>query len=238
MFVEKPSVADRGMSFDYLTHDEVERLWRGPRRTNPASMRCTRRQFYVGARMGELYGLRWIDVNFGHRLALDPSSYRSTPKSGKARHVPINPRLAPVLRLWRDCCPASEEGLVFPSVMGCMRNKDRDYGFKGAIEGAGCHEIGGFHGLRHTFASHFMMRGGNILSLQRLLGHSSVVVTMKYAHLAPDFMREEIARMSLRNRRTAKVLPLRTTAPNRLVHAGVLELLEPFSDLLLVDLPV
>jgi site-specific recombinase XerD len=39
------------------------------------------------------------------------------------------------------------------------------------------------------------MSGGNILSLQKLLGHSSVVVTMKYAHLASDFMRDEIARL-------------------------------------------
>lgn len=53
----------------------------------------------------------------------------------------------------------------------------------------------GFHGLRHSMASHFMMAGGNILTLQKLLGHSSVAVTMKYAHLAPDFMREEIGRL-------------------------------------------
>jgi hypothetical protein len=72
-----------------------------------------------------------------------------------------------------------------------MRQKDRDYGFKAALTGAECHAIG-FHGLRHTFASHFMMSGGNILTLQKLLGHSSVAVTMKYAHLAPDFMRDEI----------------------------------------------
>jgi hypothetical protein len=40
-----------------------------------------------------------------------------------------------------------------------------------------------------------MMSGGNILTLQKLLGHSSVDVTMKYAHLAPDFMRDEIGRL-------------------------------------------
>ena len=75
-----------------------------------------------------------------------------------------------------------------------MRQKDRDYGFKDALTGAKCHAIG-FHGLRHTFASHFMMAGGNILTLQKLLGHSSVAVTMKYAHLAPDFMRDEMSRL-------------------------------------------
>jgi integrase len=61
-----------------------------------------------------------------------------------------------------------------------MRQKDRDYRFKDALTGAECHPIG-FHGLRHTFASHFMMSGGNIPQPQKLIGHSSVAVTMKYA---------------------------------------------------------
>jgi site-specific recombinase XerD len=48
------------------------------------------------------------------------------------------------------------------------------------------------HVLRHTFASHFMMNGGNILTLQKVLGHSSLEMTMKYAHLAPDFLQEVV----------------------------------------------
>lgn len=46
------------------------------------------------------------------------------------------------------------------------------------------------HILRHTFASHYIMNGGNILALQRILGHSSLLMTMKYSHLAPDFLNE------------------------------------------------
>lgn len=49
------------------------------------------------------------------------------------------------------------------------------------------------HVLRHTFASHFMMNGGNILALQKILGHSSLTMTMRYAHLAPDHLQEAIA---------------------------------------------
>lgn len=44
------------------------------------------------------------------------------------------------------------------------------------------------HVLRHTFASHFIMNGGNILTLQKILGHASIVMTMRYAHLAPDHL--------------------------------------------------
>ncbi|EPN9364729.1 phage integrase [Cronobacter muytjensii] len=48
------------------------------------------------------------------------------------------------------------------------------------------------HVLRHTFASHFMMRGGNILVLQRILGHTDIKVTMRYAHFAPDHLSEAV----------------------------------------------
>jgi site-specific recombinase XerD len=53
-----------------------------------------------------------------------------------------------------------------------------------------------WHGLRHTMASHFMMSGGNILTLQKLLGHSTLAMTMVYAHLAPDHLAGELARMA------------------------------------------
>ncbi len=43
-----------------------------------------------------------------------------------------------------------------------------------------------FHDLRHTFASHFMMNGGNIYDLQKILGHTSLEMTQRYAHLAPE----------------------------------------------------
>ncbi|MEC4724666.1 tyrosine-type recombinase/integrase [Shewanella sp. D64] len=48
------------------------------------------------------------------------------------------------------------------------------------------------HVLRHTYASHFMMNGGNILTLQRILGHSTIMQTMAYAHLAPDHLQDAI----------------------------------------------
>lgn len=46
------------------------------------------------------------------------------------------------------------------------------------------------HVMRHTFASHFMINGGNIITLQKLLGHSSLTMTMRYAHLSPDHLAE------------------------------------------------
>ncbi|MEC4729125.1 tyrosine-type recombinase/integrase [Shewanella sp. D64] len=48
------------------------------------------------------------------------------------------------------------------------------------------------HVLRHTYASHFMINGGNILTLQQILGHSTIIQTMAYAHLAPDHLQDAI----------------------------------------------
>lgn len=48
------------------------------------------------------------------------------------------------------------------------------------------------HVLRHTFATHFMINGGNIITLQRILGHTTIEQTMTYAHFAPDYLTDAI----------------------------------------------
>ncbi|MBK1752631.1 MAG: tyrosine-type recombinase/integrase, partial [Escherichia coli] len=45
---------------------------------------------------------------------------------------------------------------------------------------------------RHTFASHFMMNGGNILVLQKILGHADITMTMRYAHFAPSHLEDAV----------------------------------------------
>ena len=52
-----------------------------------------------------------------------------------------------------------------------------------------------FHDLRHTYASNFMMREGNLFTLQKLLGHKEIKATQIYAHLAPDYMQEAVDRI-------------------------------------------
>lgn len=62
--------------------------------------------------------------------------------------------------------------------------------FKEVIERAGIEPPLGqlTHVLRHTFVSHFMIKGGNILTLQRILGHQDLKTTMRYVHFAPDHL--------------------------------------------------
>ena len=53
-----------------------------------------------------------------------------------------------------------------------------------------------WHAFRHTFASHYVMAGGNLAALQRHLGHHSIQQTMAYSHLAPDFAAADLARLN------------------------------------------
>lgn len=68
------------------------------------------------------------------------------------------------------------------------------YAFRSALERAEIELPAGqlTHVLRHTFASHFMMNGGNILVLQKILGHTDIKMTMRYAHFAPNHLEEAL----------------------------------------------
>jgi integrase len=95
-------------------------------------------------------------------------------KNGKNRSVPIPADLEQLL-LERGY-PGN--GRLFSSCRSAFRK---------AYERTGLHTPGQLtHILRHTFASHYMMQGGNILALQRILGHGDIKMTMRYSHLSPD----------------------------------------------------
>src|SRR5262245_14299704 len=152
-------------------------------------------------RKGELFGLRWRDVALDMGRVDGLRSYRLVPKGGKPRHVPMHAELARILRRWRERCPATDEGLVFPVERRGggyrMGAKEDMLGLPALLRAAGCHVPSkAWHALRHTFASHFMMSGGNLLTLQKLLGHADLKMTMKYAHLGRDFIAAEVARMT------------------------------------------
>jgi integrase len=158
---------------------------------------------YAGLRAGEIFGLRWRDVSFSSRLLTVSRSFSRTTKSGLTRHVPLNRELSEYLTVWRLRCPKSPDDLVCPSLDGKVwtipkqapRDLPRLY-----LAASLPVPSAPWHCLRHTFASLFMMSGGNILTLRTLMGHSDVAQTQAYAHLAPQFLASEIERIQLRNR--------------------------------------
>lgn len=158
---------------------------------------------YCGLRKGELFGLRWIDVHLDVQRIDVNRSYRARPKSGKPRHVRINGELLPILRAWKKACPSTGEGLVFPveapSGTLLMGQEQDTLALGDLLEIAECHEPADgkpWHFLRHTFASHYVMAGGSLLALQKILGHAKPDMTQRYAHLAPDYLAAEVERLS------------------------------------------
>lgn len=154
----------------------------------------------TGLRKGELFGLRWRDLDMRTRRLTVARSFATTPKSGKVRHLRLPAALLPILAEWARVCPATAEGLVLPRFRGgrwsMMASPTEMLGLPALLADAGCHPIARcWHALRHTFASHFVMSGGNILALQKILGHSDVRMTMIYAHLAPDYLGDEMERV-------------------------------------------
>lgn len=197
-------------SLEYLSKEEVTALLAYVAAEAPDMHAIVATGLYAGLRKGELLGLRWMDVRLDAGQFDVLRSYATRPKSNKPRHVPINPELAFILRAWRERCPATGEGLVFPvqdrSGAWGMGDQYDMLGLPDLLKAARCKlPEKPWHCLRHTFASHFMMSGGNILTLQKLLGHSTLVMTMRYAHLAPDFMAAEVARMSFQETKAGVV---------------------------------
>jgi len=239
--VPKRPSSDEGWT--YLTPEEIERLLTGKRVPLAAQLLYTV-AIYTGMRQGELWGLRWDDVRLdGPQPQVTVRfSHRGPTKSGKVRHVPLLAPAREALRRWKDECPKSEEGLVFPTVTGLRRRKSDEAGWRnrriaeGVIEPghktlAGITRRVRFHDLRHTCASHLVMgtwgRAWRIEEVCAFLGHSDITVTQRYAHLSPDHLSKaaaETAQVPLARPRqghegVAKVLPL-TKTPEKTSGAG------------------
>lgn len=141
----------------------------------------------TGSRWSEAEGLRMSQVRNGQ------INYTGT-KSGKNRTVPVDDSLIEELdahleRRYGNAKSRADRFFVYSYEA-----------FRLAVEKSGLELPRGqlTHVLRHTFASHFVMNGGNILVLQKILGHSSLTMTMRYAHLAPDHFQEAKAFNPLR----------------------------------------
>jgi len=146
----------------------------------------------TGLRRGELLDLTWdrVDMTRGViRLEMT--------KSGKRREVPMRQAVYNVLA----GLPDPHEGRVWPT--GNPRRA-----FESAVTEAKLDDFH-FHDLRHTFASRYVMRGGSLPALQQILGYSTLAMTMRYSHLSPKHLREEMTR-------TERAAP--TPAPAEITH--------------------
>lgn len=144
---------------------------------------------HTGMRRGEVFSLTWANIDLDLKLLTVSGE---TAKSSHTRHIPLNRIAQETLADWRDQAP-DPEGLVFPGASGERFNNTRR-SWTGVLKAA---KITGFrwHDLRHTFASRLVMAGVDLNTVRELLGHSSIAMTLRYAHLAPEHRAAAVAKL-------------------------------------------
>jgi integrase len=175
--------------FDFLDFEEAERLVAA---ADPDWRPMIVVGLKGGLRQGELLALRWEDVDLvAGRLMVRRAVSRgviTTPKSGKPREIPLGETVLRALKAHRHL----RGELVFPGVGGGLLTKGEcKWPLWRACKLGGLRLVG-WHVLRHSFASHLVMRGVPIKAVQELLGHASIEMTMRYAHLSPDVRRDAV----------------------------------------------
>lgn len=169
----------------FLTEDECHRLLEAcPPDLYPIYFTF----LHTGMRKAELENLQWVDVDFKRNKIRIRGKEDWQPKTGE-REIPMSDS---VLELLKELKQANDKKLkskyVFPHTDGGkIRFKLREKLIQIAKK-AGIEDLTRVHTLRHTFASHLVMKGVDLPTVMKLMGHSDIQTTMIYAHLAPDHL--------------------------------------------------
>lgn len=148
---------------------------------------------YTGLRRDELIHLTWDDVNFDRKLLSIQAKDDWHPKDYEVRHIPLNEKLIQLLARFKG----GGKNHVFTNGEGGILNGNvlsRD--FRRLARACGIEGVS-IHTLRHTFASYLAMKGVDLYTIQKLLGHSSIKTTEIYAHLAPDYLQSAIRKLEI-----------------------------------------
>ena len=140
----------------------------------------------TGLRRGEVVKLRWGSVDFNRQLLTveGPNA-----KNRQTRHVALNEEAVSVLRLWRE--QSGTGARVFGVATGFQSAWEK------VLKRARISKFR-WHDLRHHFASRLVQKGVPLNTVRDLLGHGSVGMSLRYAHLAPDQRREAVSKLNER----------------------------------------
>jgi site-specific recombinase XerD len=131
----------------------------------------------TGLRKSEQYRIEKSHINFERRVLTVPSS-----KHGEMRHVPLNETVLATFK--RLLTRSAKSSFVFVAKSGDERLHDSKHWFEDAVCESGVRDFT-WHDLRHTFASRLVMAGVDLRTTQELMGHKTIQMTCRYAHLAP-----------------------------------------------------
>lgn len=143
----------------------------------------------TGLRRGELFDLKWSEVDFtGRSITVAGHSAKTL----ETRHIPMTPEAYSTLKAWKDQSTAI--GYVFPSSTG-NRFDDVKTAWTNLLRRANIENFR-WHDMRHDFASRLVMSDVSLNMVRAFLGHSDIKMTLRYAHLAPKNKADAIARIS------------------------------------------
>jgi integrase len=166
-------VKENNARLRFLTESEIELLLTACSAELLPIVECA---LLTGMRRGEILGLRWEQVRNGF-------IYLQRTKTNLSRQIPISKALGAVL-----AAQPREREFVFG-------RRDVKRAWAAAVKKAGLSDLR-FHDLRHTFASQTLMAGGGIRDVQELLGHTTLKMTLRYAHLTQEHKRAAVELVS------------------------------------------
>jgi integrase len=202
--VKMPTV--RNARDRFLSIEEADRLLteleQNPRTKTPKKLDDPRLHdialfsLHTGARASEIFNLRVQDVDFKNGLV----ALRDT-KNKDTRYAPMTEPVRGMLK--RRMLPAqAPDAFIFTDSSG-GKIKEVSNAFQRAVERLGLNDGTKdarqrvvFHTLRHTFASWLAIQGTPIYTIAKLMGHRSISMSERYAHLSPDHKRDAVAALA------------------------------------------
>ncbi len=215
-----PVNAVKRLKFDnkktrFLSVEEANDLLAEIKQRSMSAFQMSLLALHCGLRRGEVNALRWGSVDVVHKTI----TLKDT-KSGRSRSVPMTSALHEMF-VGMSAEQADRATLVFPDRQGKER-VCRMYTFDMAVKALGLNdgvadrrEKITFHSWRHTFASWHAMNGTDLLTLQRLLGHATTEMTLRYAHLAPSHLQTAVNNLESAMAAQSKVKPIRAIGGRR-----------------------
>lgn len=188
-----PLVRDTKKMERFLSVDETERLYRAIALSeNPYLKSIIPLLLMTGARKREILDARWENILWERRLLLVP-----LPKGGKPRYIPLSKPVIDLLESVRldqsDLFDKElrDRGWVFPNPKTGMPFRSIFNAWDTARKRAGLEDLR-LHDLRHSFASFLVNNGRTLYEVQRILGHTQIRTTQRYAHLSQDTLLEAV----------------------------------------------
>ncbi len=183
--VKIPKVNNRRLRF--LTQEEARGLLTELSKISPHTHDIALLSLHCGLRAGEIFDLEWSDIDFNGGLI----RLRDT-KNGRTRYSYMTNEVHAMLK---NRPSGNRDEPIFKTARGTKHSEISD-AFYAAVKVCELNEAVTdkrdkvvFHTLRHTFASWLVMQGIDLYTVKELLGHRSLAMTERYAHLAPDAMR-------------------------------------------------